>query len=147
MIGKLKALYLRYREPVNYLFFGGLTTLVSWGVYALAVGWLDMPVTPGNLLSWVCAVSFAFVTNKLWVFDSKSWAFPQWLKEAGAFYAGRIFSGLVELGGLPLLMWLGLDQTLFGVEGFAAKVVISIVVIILNYFLSKFIAFRKKKDA
>ena len=50
----------------------------------------------------------------------------------------------MELGGLPLLMRLGLDQTLFGVEGFAAKVAISVVVIILNYFLSKFIAFRKK---
>ena len=146
MIEKLKALYLRYREPVNYLFFGGLTTLVSWGVYALAVGWLDMPVTPGNLLSWVCAVTFAFVTNKLWVFDSKSWAWPGWFREALAFVAGRLFSGAVEMGGLPLLMWLGLDQPLFGIEGFAAKLVVSVVVIILNYFLSKFLVFRKKAE-
>ena len=141
---KLKALYEAHREIINYLLFGGATTVVSWATYALFVGVFGMGVTPGNILSWVCAVTFAFVTNKLWVFQSKSWAWPQWLKEAGAFYAGRLFSGLVELGGLPLLMRLGLDQTLFGVEGLAAKVVISIVVIILNYFLSKFIAFRKK---
>ena len=141
---KLRELYEAHREIISYLFFGGATTVVSWGAYALGVGLMGMGVTPGNIFSWVCAVTFAFITNKLWVFQSKSWAWPQWLKEAGAFYAGRLFSGLVELGGLPLLMKLGLDQTLFGVEGLAAKVAISVVVIILNYFLSKFIAFRKK---
>ncbi len=145
MTEKLLALYRKYREIVNYLFFGGLTTLVSWVTYALGVGALKMGVTPANVFSWVCAVSFAFVTNKLWVFQSKSWAWPGWLKEAGSFVAGRLFSGAVELGGLPLLMRLGLDQPLFGVEGFAAKVVISIVVIILNYIISKLFVFRKKK--
>ncbi len=145
MAEKLRALFEKYREIISYLFFGGLTTLVSWAAYALFAGPLSLGVTAANVLSWVCAVSFAFVTNKLWVFDSKSWAWPGWLKEAAAFFGGRIFSGVVELGGLPLLMALGLDQALFGVEGFAAKVVISVVVIILNYFLSKFIAFRKKK--
>ena len=129
---KLKDLLAKYREVISYLFFGGLTTLGT---------------NVGNVLSWVCAVSFAFVTNKLWVFNSKSWAWPAWLKEAGAFFAGRIFSGVVELGGLPLLMWMGLDQPLLGIEGFAAKVTISVVVIILNYFLSKFLVFRKKNDS
>ena len=142
---KLKSLLRIYREPVSYLFFGGLTTVVSWASYALFAGPLALGVTPANILSWVCAVSFAFVTNKLWVFNSRSWAWPGWAKEAAAFVAGRLFSGAVELGGLPLLMWLGLDQALFGVEGFAAKVAISIVVIVLNYFLSKFLVFRKKK--
>lgn len=143
---KLKALFLKYREVISYLFFGGLTTAVSWGTYALFVGVMGLPVFAGNVLSWICAVTFAYVTNKLWVFQSKSWAWPAWLKEAAAFFAGRIFSGLVEIGGLPLLMKLGLDQTLFGIEGFAAKVVVSVVVIILNYILSKFLAFRKRKN-
>ena len=142
---KLKALFIRYREIVSYLFFGGLTTVVSWLTYALFVGGMHMPVNGGNILSWVCAVSFAFVTNKLWVFQSKSWARSVWPREAAAFFGGRVFSGLVEIGGLPLLMKLGLDQTLFGVEGLAAKVVVSVVVIILNYFLSKFLVFREKK--
>ncbi len=142
---RLKELYFKYREPVDYLFFGGLTTAVNWLAYALSVGVLGLSVTAGNIFSWVCAVAFAFVTNKLWVFRSKSWAWPQWGKEAAAFVGGRVFSGLVELAGLPLLMKLGLDQTLFGVEGFVAKIAISVVVIILNYFLSKFLAFRKPK--
>ena len=124
---KLKALYEAHQEIISYLFFGAATT-----------------ITPGNILSWLVAVIFAFITNKLWVFQSKSWAWPLWLKEAAAFFAGRIFSGLVELFGLPLLMKLGLDQSIFGIEGFAAKLVVTVVVIILNYILSKFIAFRKK---
>ena len=141
---KLKELFIKYRELISYLFFGGLTTVVSWVTYALFVGPLGLPVVPGNILSWVCAVCFAFVTNKLWVFDSKSWAWPLWGREALAFFGGRIFSGLVEMGGLPLLMWMGLDQPLLGIEGFAAKVVVSIVVIILNYIISKLLVFRKK---
>lgn len=144
---KLKALFLKYREIVSYLIFGGMTTVVSWITYALFVGGFGMPVNGGNILSWLCAVTFAYVTNKLWVFQSKSWAWPKWLKEAAAFFAGRIFSGLVEIGGLPLLVKLGLDQALFGIEGFAAKLVISVVVIILNYILSKFLAFRTPKDS
>ena len=140
---KLKSLLLKYREPISYLFFGGLTTVVSWASYALFAGPLGLGVMPANILSWVCAVSFAFVTNKLWVFRSKSWAWPGWLREAGAFFAGRLFSGAVEIAGLPLLMAAGLDQTLFGVEGFAANMVVTVVVIVLNYFLSKFFAFRK----
>lgn len=143
---KIKTLILKYREALSYLFFGGLTTVVSWGTYALFVGTLHMHVNTGNILSWICAVTFAFVTNKLWVFQSRSWAWPLWIKEAASFFAGRVFSGLVELGGLPLLMRMGLDQPVFGVDGFAAKVVISIVVIILNYFLSKIFVFRKRKD-
>lgn len=143
---KIKILILKYREALSYLFFGGLTTVVSWGTYALFVGTLHMHVNAGNILSWICAVTFAFVTNKLWVFQSRSWAWPLWIKEAASFFAGRVFSGLVELGGLPLLMRMGLDQPVFGVDGFAAKVVISIVVIILNYFLSKIFVFRKRKD-
>lgn len=143
-MAKLRDLIVRHWEIVSYLIFGGMTTLLSLVTYALFAGPLTLGPTVSNVLSWVCAVSFAFVTNKLWVFRSKSWAWSVWLREAGTFLAGRIFSGAVEMGGFPLLMWLGLDQALFGVEGFAAKLVITVVVIILNYFLSKFLVFRKK---
>ena len=141
---RIKELYLKYKEIVNYLIFGAATTFVSWATYALFVGAMHMAVMPGKVLSWVVAVTFAFVTNKLWVFESKSWVWPGWLKEAASFYAGRIFSGVVEIGGLALLMKLGMDQTLFGIEGFVANMVITVVVIILNYFISKFWVFRKK---
>ena len=141
---KIKELYLAHQEIINYLIFGVATTVINWLAYALTVGVLGMAVTPGNIISWLVAVIFAFVTNKLWVFNSKSWAWPLWLKEAGAFFGSRIFTGLVEFAGVPLLIKLGLDMPLFGIEGFAAKIVVTVVVIILNYILSKFLAFRKK---
>ncbi|MCD8117737.1 MAG: GtrA family protein [Oscillospiraceae bacterium] len=143
---KLKALIVKYREAISYLIFGGLTTLVSLGTYALFVGGLGLPVTGGNVLSWICAVAFAFVTNKLWVFRSERRGLAAWLLEAVKFVAGRLATGAVELFGLPLLMHLGLDQTILGIEGAAAKVVVTVVVIILNYFISKFIVFRKQKE-
>ena len=141
---KLKVLYEAHQEIISYLFFGGATTVINWIAYALTVGVMGMAVTPGNILSWLVSVIFSFVTNKLWVFRSKSWAWPLWLKEAVAFFGGRVFTGLVDIFGVPLLMKLGLDMPLFGVEGFAAKLVTSVVVIILNYIMSKFLILRKK---
>lgn len=141
---KLLELYKKYREPVNYLIFGGLTTLVSLGTYALFVEVCGMGVMAGKALSWVCAVTFAFITNKLWVFFSADTDGKTLLAEAVKFFGSRAATGVVELVGLPLLMRAGLDQPLFGVEGFAANLVVTVVVIVLNYVLSKFLVFRKK---
>jgi len=142
---KIKNLYLKYREIINYLFFGGCTTLVSWATYALFVGGCGMGVVPGKILSWICAVVFAYVTNKLWVFFSQQKDAAMLLREAIEFFASRAATGVVEIGGLPLLMSLGLDQPLFGVKGFWANIVVTVIVIILNYFLSKYLVFRKKE--
>lgn len=136
----------KHWEVLSYLFFGGCTTLVSWVTYALFVGMLAMPLMVGKILSWICAVTFAFVTNKLWVFRSKAMDGRTLLVEASEFFGSRLATGVVEVLGLPLLMKLGLDQALFGVEGFAANVVISIIVIVLNYIVSKFLVFRKKPE-
>lgn len=141
---KILELYKKYRELVNYVFFGGCTTLVSWATYALFVGAADMGILPGKILSWVCAVTFAFVTNKLWVFFSTAADWRIWLREGVEFFASRVATGVVEVMGLPLLIKAGLDASWFGVEGFAANVVVTVVVIILNYIVSKFFVFRKK---
>ena len=142
---KLLDLYRKHREIVNYLIFGGLTTLVSLATYALFVDLCGLPILAGKALSWVCAVTFAFVTNKLWVFFSQGTDRRTLLREALSFFASRAATGVIELAGLPLLMKLGLDQAWLGVEGFAANVVVTVVVIILNYVLSKFLVFRKKE--
>jgi len=143
---KIKSLYFKYREIINYLFFGGCTTLVSWGTYALFVGVCGMGVMPGKILSWICAVAFAYVTNKLWVFFSQQKDAATLLREAAEFFASRAATGAVEIVGLLLLMKLGLDQPLFGVKGFWANIVVTIIVVILNYFLSKYLVFRKKEE-
>jgi uncharacterized membrane protein YfhO/putative flippase GtrA len=133
------------REMVNYLFFGVATTFVNWCVYGLAVRFAGFSVTVGNVIAWVVAVVFAFTANKVWVFESRSWQPLLVLREGSAFLGARILSGLVEIAGVPLLYRIGLDYPLLGIEGFAAKVSVSVIVIVLNYIFSKLVIFRREK--
>ena len=135
-------LYHTYREAIDYLFWGVMTTAVSWVSYSLFV-LLGASVFWGNAGSWVCAVSFAFVTNKLWVFRSKSWAGAIVLPELGKFLSSHVATGVFEVIAVPALVALGLNQTVFGIDGIVAKVIVSVVVIVLNYILSKLFVFKK----
>ena len=141
------------REVFMYLVFGVLTTVVSWASYALFVRIFeklfdnnDVQVAVANVLSWVAAVLFAFVTNKLWVFDSKSRKGDVVIKELGSFIAARLATGCIEWFGVPLLVKLGMDQELFGTKGMLAKIIASVLVVILNYFFSKLLIFKKKES-
>ncbi len=140
----MKKLYEKHKELIHYIFFGGATTAVNWVVYALLVELLHADITLSNAIAWVAAVTFAFITNKLFVFESKSFAPRVILPEMATFLGSRVVSGLLEIWGPKLLMNAGLAQPLFGIDGFAAKLVVSVGVIILNYILSKLIVFRKK---
>ncbi len=126
-----------------YLLFGALTTLVSLVSYSLAVELLPFGITVASGISWVIAVTFAFITNKLFVFESKSREFKPVLREALSFFAARIISGVVEIFLPELLFKLGLDFSLFGVTGLVAKIIVNVIVIILNYVFSKLWVFRK----
>jgi uncharacterized membrane protein YfhO/putative flippase GtrA len=133
------------RELVSYLFFGAATTFVNWCVYGLAVRFAGFSVTSGNVIAWIVAVVFAFVTNKIWVFESRSWQPLLVLREGGAFLGARIVSGLVEIVGVPFLYRAGLNYPFLGIEGFAAKITVSVIVIVLNYIFSKLFIFRRKE--
>lgn len=155
---KIIALIKKYQEIISYLFWGGMTTIVSWGSYSLfAILFknqismieffgmeMSVVVLVSNILSWVCAFLFAFVTNKLWVFESKSWKAEVCLPEFGKFFSARALTGILEIVLVPLLVSLGLDQTIFGIEGMVAKVVVSVAVVILNYVFSKLFIFKNK---
>lgn len=141
----LKDLYSKYREIINYLLFGACTTAVSWGTYSLFVKAIGMSVGVGNVLSWICAVLFAFVTNKLFVFESKTWKPAVAVREFFSFIGARLVTGAIEWIGVPFFSTHGLTYPLFGVKGLLAKIVVSVVVIILNYLFSKFLVFFKKK--
>ena len=147
---KLKEAYLRLREPINYVLFGGATTLVDWGSYSLLEK-LGMAVQPANAVSLALAILFAYVTNKRWVFFSQERSVRAIVREAAEFFAGRIVTALLELFGVPLLMATEADWTLhlagLEIEGFWAKILASVVVMVLNYFFSKLVVFRKKKTA
>ena len=139
----MKKLFERYRELIVYFIVGVMTTLVNWVCYAAGVELAGWSVAVSNVIAWIAAVAFAFVANKIWVFRSFSWKPGFVLREAALFVSARILTGVLEMGGVPLLVSLGMDQTLFGVRGMVAKVAVSVIVLILNYVFSKLIIFKK----
>ena len=150
----------KYKEIISYLFWGVMTTLVSWFSYSLFAlilrGQADsvmilgfrtsMVVLVSNILSWICAVSFAFVTNKIWVFHSRSWEAGVFMPELGKFISARLITGVLESVLVPLLVAVGLSQTIFEIEGMAAKVVVSVLIVVLNYIFSKLFIFKRGKE-
>lgn len=147
MINTLCKLYHTYQEAIDYLFWGGMTTVVSWGSYSLFVLLLqgvDSVVFWANICSWVCAVLFAFITNKLWVFQSKSWAADILFPELTKFLSSRIATGVFEMIAVPALVAVGLNQTIFGIDGMVSKILVSVIVVILNYILSKLFVFKNQ---
>lgn len=144
---KLKRIYQKHKEIFNYLIFGVATTLVNWLTYSILIKGLDISLSEavGNAASVVIAVLFAFVTNKIWVFESKQTDIASLIKEAFSFFGSRAVTGAIEIIGVPTLISIGLNQSLFGIKGMWAKIVISVLIIILNYVFSKFIVFGKAK--
>lgn len=147
------------KEFILYIVFGVLTTVVSWGSYTLLVNACKMPVFWSNLISWVCAVLFAYITNKLWVFESKSWKPSVIGKEIVSFVAARGVTGVIEIVCVPLLAKTGFDNIFYRIlekmdismsllftKGIYSKIVLAVIVVIVNYFFSKFVTFRKKKS-
>ena len=148
----MKKRFLKYKEIIMYLIMGGLTTLVSWGTYSL-FAWIlpianqDLLVLTANALSWLLAMTFAYVTNKIWVFESKSWERHFLMKEFGLFVSTRLLTGIFEVVAVPGLVWLGCDQSILGVPGMLSKIIVSIIVVLLNYVFSKLIIFRKQSES
>ena len=132
-------LYYKYREIINYLIVGGLTTVVSLGVYYISVvSFLD-PLDPlqlqvANIISWIAAVTFAYYTNRKYVFESKD---PDLLREGAAFFMSRVGTLLMDMGAMFLLV------TLLGVNDKIAKLIVQAIVTIGNYLLSKFLVFKR----
>jgi putative flippase GtrA len=143
---KIKKQLEKYRELIVYFITGVLTTLVNWAVYALCVETFDWSVAVSNAIAWGAAVLFAYVTNKLWVFRSYSWNLRFVIREAFLFVSARILTGIFEIVSVPLLVGLGLNQPFFGVKGMWAKILVSAIVMVLNYVFSKLIVFRPRPD-
>ncbi len=143
------------RETISYLIFGVLTTIVNYVVYIISMeifassGISDSTneqyiwaVNISTVIAWVLAVAFAYITNKLYVFESKSFKLKVVLKESAAFVAARLFSGICEL------IWMFLVVGQFEMNDKLAKILANVFVIIMNYFFSKFFIFKNdKKEA
>ena len=141
---KFKEIYYKHKEIANYLIFGVATTIVNWAAYSILVRGVGLSEAVANAIAVVVAVLFAFVTNKIWVFESKQRDMGSLIKEAFSFFGSRAVTGAIEIIGVPALMAMGLNQSIFGVSGMWAKMAISVIVIVLNYIFSKFIVFKSR---
>ena len=129
-------LYEKYKSILLYIFFGGCTTVVSIGSFILLETVLGLNELIANIGSWILAVSFAYVTNRVWVFRSRVRGKAVW-KEILSFFSGRLITlGLEEAMLLIFVTWLQFNGT-------AIKVIAQIAVLIGNYLISKWITFRK----
>lgn len=147
------------REILTYIFFGILTTVVGWGSYTVFVNAAKMTVFWSNVLSWLLAAAFAFVTNKIWVFKSKDMSPKGLAREIITFFSSRIATGVLEIALVPLLEKLrfdspffrvassiGLGRKIFFTSGIYSKIFVSVLVVVLNYILSKLFVFKDKKE-
>ena len=134
-------LYHKYEEIINYLIIGGLTTLVSLAVYyGLTFTVLDpnnaLQLQIANVISWIAAVAFAYFTNRKFVFKKEDKAN---IKEAASFTASRVSTLLIDM----LLMFIFVTKLHFNDK--IMKIIVQVIVIVLNYILSKFFVFKKEK--
>lgn len=136
----------KHKSVILYIIFGGLTTVVDWSVsFLLYYFWGEaIDATPillhgANVIAWVAAVAFAYVTNRIWVFESKRRGFIPIICEIAAFAGGRVVTLLLQEAIMGVFCtWLGLNEYLF-------KVIAAVLVVILNYFISKLLVFRKTR--
>jgi len=139
MLKLVKDLYLKYKEIIHYLIAGGLTTVVSLGSYYLCVvTFLDpdngFQLQAANVISWICAVTFAYFVNRIFVFESRS---KDYLREAGAFVAGRVSTLLMDMAIMFLLV------TVLHGNDKIVKLIVQVVVTVANYVISKIFVFNK----
>lgn len=145
------------KQFIKYIFFGITTTIVNLLVFSImkagGVTATELGLTFANALAWVVAVIYAYITNKVWVFESKNREKRFIIKEAAKFFTGRIFSGIFEIllpTPLTRLFKDGLTISLPGKEIYlddqwVAKILVCGLVIVLNYIISKLMVFKKKE--
>ena len=135
---KVLNVYKKYFEIINYLVVGVLTTLVSIIIYWLFTKLFHVNYMISNIISWIGSVSFAYVTNKKFVFKSKCDNEKDVFIEIYQFFKYRVFSLVIDI----LLMYLFVE--VFSIDDMIAKVIVQFIVIALNYIFSKLFVFKKK---
>ena len=101
----IKGLYLNYKEVINYLIFGGLTTIVNFISYYISARIIGIEEIISSAISWFCAVLFSYITNRMYVFETKTDTIKAFLKEIISFFAFRIISGILcDVGTFALMV-------------------------------------------
>lgn len=134
-INNIYSYYKKNKEIILYLLFGFLTTVVNIVFYIILVWLFGFNYIVGNIFAWLFSVIFAYVTNKLWVFEETE---NNIILEFTLFIGGRIFSGFVD----SLLLYLFVGILLW--NDFISKIIIQIIVVLINYIISKWVVFKNK---
>ena len=135
----MKKLIEKYWDVLSYLFFGVLTTAVNYLIYLPCYNMLHWSAGVSNVLAWIVAVAFAFLTNKPFVFNSHDWSWNVVWPELTKFVGCRIGSGLLETAILMVAVdWLNWNGNVW-------KLITAVLVIVLNYIGSKLLVFKKEK--
>ena len=138
---KLKELYLKYKEIINYIIFGGLTTITNFVVYFICTKLFSIDEVISNGIAWFLSVLFAYVTNKIFVFESKKSGFKEIIVEMSSFFLARVLSGICcDVGTFALMV------KVFAINDVVAKIVTQVMVIVMNYVLSKLVIFKKTSN-
>ncbi|KRM68329.1 hypothetical protein FD06_GL001351 [Apilactobacillus ozensis DSM 23829 = JCM 17196] len=128
------------KQIISYLFWGVLTTVINIIVFVFLQKCTSWDYFINNGIAWIVSVLFAYVTNRKWVFNSKSNSLKEYLKEFISFSVGRFASLLIE----DFILWLFINA--LGINSNIAKIIGQIAVIVFNYFWSKLAVFKNKKD-
>jgi len=140
LISKAKELMKKYEEIIKYLIIGVLTTTINYIVFVIMVKGLKIEMHTSNIIAWIVSVIFAYFTNKLFVFESKSFKIDILRKEIVSFGLARVFSLLLE----EMILYIFVN--ILNMNQLIIKLISNIIVIIVNYVLSKFIIFKKAKE-
>ena len=136
---KLADWYREHREGMRYLVFGVLSTIINIVVFAICERILHLSTIISNVIAWIIAVLFAYITNKLYVFDSKTTKKQELAKEIISFFSARIFTLVIETIFLKIVIdKLGFNEILM-------KIISNVIVIFLNYVFSKIFIFKEEK--
>ena len=133
----MRKIFGKYNQVFSYFFWGTGTTIVNYGIYFLCTELIDLHHLISNTIAWVLSVVYAFVVNKVLVFASKSWKPEIALKEFYKFVSARFLSGILE----TLLLLIFVD--FLEINDAIIKVLASVLIVAINYFLSKRLIFKK----
>lgn len=136
----IKQLWARYHAPLLYLFFGGLTTIINYAVFYICNTPFNMYYQLANFIAWFVSVVFAFLTNKVWVFGSHYTTVAAFCREAISFFFYRGLSYFLDAG----IMYVGVS--LLAQNANLTKLADQVIIVVLNYFFSKFLIFKATKE-
>lgn len=140
----IKDIFRQYREKLSYVVAGAMTSLIAWGTYAFFI-YAECSINVSNILSWIIAVLFSYLINKVFVFQASAWKISQVFKEITTFVSSRLLTGAIEIISVPFFIWLGITQSFAGIEGFGAKFLAGLLPLVMNYVLGKGAVFRVRK--